>query len=60
MIPGALHRSPSIYLTAEENPQLGDRDEGAVRLVIASKGALALQMRSIVSHSSSGRKERTG
>ena len=40
MIPGAVHRFPGIYLTAEENPgkpQFGDRLMKAVRLVIASK-----------------------
>ena len=40
MILGAVHRSPGICLTAEENPgkpQLGDHlDEGDVRPVIVS------------------------
>ena len=38
MIPGAVHRSPGICLTVEENPgnpQLGDRLMKAVRSVIA-------------------------
>ena len=45
MIPGAVHRSPDIYLTAEENPgkpQLGDR---------------LIQMRSVGSHNTSGRQK---
>ena len=38
--PGAVHRSPGIYLIAEENPeksQLGDRLVKAVQPLIASK-----------------------
>ena len=41
IIPGAVHRSLGIYLTAEENPvkpQLGDHVMKVVRLVIASNG----------------------
>ena len=42
MILGAVHRSPGICLTAEENPQKisagRPSDEGAVRPVIASNG----------------------
>ena len=41
MIPGAVHRSPGICLTAEENPgkpQLGDRLMKVVQLVIVSNG----------------------
>ena len=52
MIPGDMHRSPGIYLTAEENlakPQLGDR-----RSVIASHWIPNLQMRSVGSHNVSG------
>ena len=67
MIPGAVQRSPSISLTAEENPikpQLG-ADEGAVRPVIASNGFPFLQMMSVGSYSTSerekeGKKERKG
>ena len=70
MILRAVHRSPGICLTAEQNPrkpQLGSRrpsNEGAVRPVIVSNGVLFIQMRSIGSHSTSGRekegnKERT-
>ena len=62
MIPGDAHSSPSIFLTAEENPgkpQHGDR---------MMKGLCDLslpQMRSVGSHRKSGRemagkKERTG
>ena len=53
---------------AEENTgkaQLGDRQMNAMRSVIASNGVTFLQMRSVGSHSTSGRekegnKERTG
>ena len=41
MIPSSVHRSPSIYLTSEENPgklQLGDRLMKTVRPGIASNG----------------------
>ena len=69
MILGAVHRSPGICLTAEENsrkPQLGGRlMKGDVRPVIASNGVPFLQMSSVGSHSTSGRekegkKERAG
>ena len=64
MILGAVHRSPGICLTAEQNP-IKPSDEGAVRPVIASNGVHFLQMRSVGSHSTSGRekegnKERAG
>ena len=39
MIPGAMHRSPDMYITAVENhrkSQLGDRLMKAVLLVVAS------------------------
>ena len=49
---GAVHRSPGIYLTAEENPSL---ETVAVRPVIASNGVSYLQMRSVGSHRTSGR-----
>ena len=46
MIPGAVHKSPGICLTAEENPgipQIGEKsDEGTVRPVIASNGVPSL------------------
>ena len=48
MIPGAVHRSPAIYLIAEEiprKPQLGD--EEAEQPVIASNRVSYLQMRSV-------------
>jgi hypothetical protein len=60
MIPGAVHRSPVIYLRAEENPgkpQLGDRHP--------SNGIPYFQMRPARPHSTPGRekngkRERTG
>ena len=62
MIHGAVHRSPSIYLTTEENPgnpQLGDSLMKVVRLVIASVWVPYLEMISVGSHSMLGRyKER--
>ena len=67
MIPEAVHRSPGICLTAEENPakpQLRDRLIKGLYL-IASNGVPFLQIWSVGSHSASGRekegiKERTG
>ena len=63
VILGAVHRSPGICLTAEENPrkpQLGDRlMKGAVRPVIASNEVPFVQMRSVRSHSTPG-KEKEG
>ena len=60
MIQGAVHRSPGICLTAEENPrkpQLEDSLMKVVRPVIASNGATFLQMRSVGSHSTPGREK---
>ena len=51
MMPGAVHRSCCIYITAEENsenPLLGDRQ---------SNGVSNVQMRSVGSHRKSGKKE---
>jgi hypothetical protein len=51
---GAVHKSPGIYLSAEENPgkpQLGDR----LMKVIASNGVSYLQMSSVESHSTTER-----
>ena len=48
MILGAVHRSPGICLTAEENPgklQLGESDKGAGQPGIDSNGVSFLQMR---------------
>ena len=64
MILGAVHRSPGCgnpQKTSARRPS----DEGAVRPVIGSNGFPFLQMRSIGSHSTSGREkegneERTG
>ena len=56
MIPGSVHRSPGMYLTAEENPQLGNRITKAVRSAIVTNGVLYLQMRLVGSHSTPGRK----
>jgi hypothetical protein len=56
MILGAVHRSPDIYLTAEENPrksQLGDH------LVKGLCDQSSPQMRSVGLHSTSGREEDT-
>ena len=57
MILGTVHRSPGIYLAAEENPQKTSArrqsDEGVVRPVIASNGVPFLQMRSVGSPSTS-------
>ena len=68
MIPGTVHRSPGIYLTAEKNP--GNHSYETVRLRgCATSHRLKwdpfLQMRLIGSHSTSGRekegkKERNG
>ena len=68
MIQEAVHRSPSICLTAEENsgkPQLKDRLTKALRPVIASNRDSYLQMRSVGFLRTSGRekkdkKEETG
>ena len=65
MILAAVHRSPAICLTAEETSARRPSDEGAVPPVIASNGVPFLQMRSVGSHSTSGRekegiKERMG
>ena len=60
MIPGAVHRSPGFHLRAEENSgesQLGDSRRKTVRSVIASNGVPYLQMRSLGSHSTSGKDE---
>ena len=67
MIPGAVHGSPGICLTTEENPgksQLGDVDEGCATSHHLKWGPY-FQMTSIGSHSTSGaekegKKERTG
>ena len=54
MILGAVHRSPGIYLTAEENPRNTSArrpsDEWAVQPVFASNGVPFLQTRSVGSH----------
>ena len=60
MTPGAVHRSPGIYLMAEVNPgkpQLKVYLMKAVQLVIASNEANYFQMRSVEVHSMSGRKK---
>ena len=60
MIPGAVHRSPGIYLTTEEllaNLQLGGHLIKVVRSVIASNGVHYFKMRSVGSHSTSGREK---
>ena len=58
MIPGAVHRSPDIYITAEENPEKNSATSQSmkvVRPVIASNGVPYLQVKSVGSHSISGR-----
>jgi hypothetical protein len=58
IILGAVHRSPGICLTAEENPrkpQLGYHLMKGLCDQSASNGAPSLQMRSVGSHSTSGR-----
>ena len=58
---GAVHRSPGISLKAEENPgksQLRDNLIKAVLPVINSNGVPYLQMRSVGSHSTSGREKK--
>ena len=62
MIPGAVHRSPGIYLTAKENAQKTSARRPsmkAVRPVVASNGALYFQMKSVSSHSTWEREKRT-
>ena len=59
-IPGPVHRSPGIYLRAEENPgkpQLGDRLMKTVRTVI-SNGVPYFKEKSVGSHISRTEKER--
>ena len=61
MIPGAMHRSPGICLTAEETPekyQIGDRLMKVMEPVIALNGVPYLQMRLVGSHSTSGREKK--
>ena len=57
MVTGAVHRSPGICLTTEENPgktsARRSSDEGTVRPVIASNGVPVLQMRWVGSNSMS-------
>jgi hypothetical protein len=58
MLPGDSYRSPG--LTAEENPgkpQLKDRLMKAVPPVMSLNGVPYLQMRSVGSHSTSGREK---
>ena len=63
MVLGAVHRSPGICLTAEENPrkpQLGDRlMKGLCGQVIASNEVPFLKIRSVGSHNTS-RREKEG
>ena len=59
MIQEAVHRSLGICLTAEENP-IKLSDEGAVQPVITSNRVPFLQMRSVGSHSTSGKEKEEG
>ena len=62
IIQEAVHRSPGICLTAEDNPLKTSArrpfDEGAVRPVIASNEVPFLQMRSVGFHSTSRRRSK--
>jgi hypothetical protein len=51
MKPGAMHRSPGIYIMAEINPRKPQLDH----LTKASNGVPYIQMQSVESHSISGR-----
>ena len=54
MMPGAVHISPGIYLTIEENPEKISARRPlmkAVRSAIASNGVTYLQMMSVGSYS---------
>ena len=58
--PRALQRSLGIYIMAEENhrkPQVGDHMIKSIKSVIASNGVPYLQMKSLVSHSTSERRK---
>ena len=55
MILGAVHRSSVLQL--RKTPARIPSDEGVVRPVIASKGVPFLQMKSVGSHSTSGREK---
>ena len=57
MILGAVHRSPGIGLTTEESPKTSARRPSDVQTIIASNGVPFLQMRSVASHSTSGREK---
>ena len=60
IIPGAVHRSLGICLTAEENPekpQLGDRLKKGLCDHSSPQMVPYLHIRSLGSHSTSGRKE---
>ena len=62
MIPEAVHRSPGICLMAEENPgkpELGDRPMKGMSDQSSPQMGPFFQMRSVGSHSTSGR-EREG
>ena len=64
MIPGAVYIPLGIFFAAEENLTRSSY-EGTMRPVITSNGVPDIQMRSVGSHSTSGRgkegkKERTG
>ena len=57
MILGAVHRSSGIFLTAKEYPRELQLGEGVLRPVIASNGVSFLKVRSVGSHSTSGREK---
>ena len=57
MIPGAVHRSLCISLMAEENHGKLQLEDRLMKGLIASNGVPFLQMRSVGSHSTSGREK---
>ena len=59
MIPGGVHESPGICLTAEQNPQKTSarRPLKSVRPFIALNRVPYLQMKSVGSHCKSGRQK---
>ena len=65
VISGAVHRSPGICLTIDENLGKRQLEDRRSRPVVASNGVPFLQMRSVGLHSTPGRvkegnKEKTG
>ena len=59
MIPGGVHRSPGIYLTAEENPRISQLGGRLMKAVQVLRWVSYLQMTSVGLHVTEG-KERKG